>query len=56
MGDMLLWIGGTDLGEGDYSGYIKALRGLSDRIGKPVDVRWVAKADGRTHVAEAVVR
>jgi len=56
VGDDLLWIDGMSLEGGDYSSYLQALRGLAGRIGEPVEVGWRSGVDGRTHVAEAVVR
>ncbi|WP_237170872.1 sigma 54-interacting transcriptional regulator [Paludisphaera borealis] len=56
VGDVLSSIDGTDLRAGDYSAYIKALRGLSNRIDDTVDVRWVDQKTGATREAQAVVR
>ena len=56
VGDVLSSIDGTDFREGDYSAYLKALRGLSDRIGESVDVRWVDVRTGEPREASAVVR
>jgi len=56
VGDDLLWIDGTNLEGGDYSTYIKAVRGLGQRVGESVEVGWRSGTDGQTHVAEALVR
>jgi transcriptional regulator with GAF, ATPase, and Fis domain len=56
VGDALSSIDGTDLRAGDYSAYIKALRGLSNRIGEPVEVRWIDQNTGEARAARAIVR
>lgn len=56
VGDTMLRIDGTSLENDDYPGYIQALRGLGGKVGQAVEVSWRSEADGRIHVAEAVVR
>src|SRR5439155_10765370 len=55
-GDQLLAVGNFTISEGSYADYIRALRDLSDQIGKTIEVRW---RDGETraiHSAQVVVR
>ena len=53
-GDTLVKIGERPMAT--YSDYIKALRGLGDKVGQGVEVCWRDGATGETHFAVAQVR
>ena len=40
IGDSLLSIGPMEIREGSYSDYIRAMRGLSGKVGETIEVRW----------------
>jgi transcriptional regulator with GAF, ATPase, and Fis domain len=56
IGDSLLTIGGLDIREKSYSDYIRALRSLSDQIGKTIDVRWRDQNTGEIRTASVLVQ
>ena len=56
IGDKLLSIGGITLREGSYSDYIQALRGLSDQVGRTVEVTWRDLGSQQDRAAQVVVR
>jgi transcriptional regulator with GAF, ATPase, and Fis domain len=56
IGDSLLTIGEWNIREGSYSDYIRALRGLSDQIGKTIDVQWRDQHTGAIHAASVLVQ
>ena len=56
IGDSLLTIGASDIREGSYSDYIRALRSLSDQIGKTIEVRWRDQHTGAIRAASVLVQ
>jgi transcriptional regulator with GAF, ATPase, and Fis domain len=56
VGDALLSIGSIVLRQGSYSDYIQALRGLTDQVGRAVEVTWKDSRSQEIHSARAVVR
>ena len=58
-GDVLLSIGGQPISESTYVGYaayIRAMRGLSGQIGRPIEVRWRDQTSGTVHKGRATVQ
>ena len=56
IGDWLLSIGGFDIHQRNYGDYIRALRGLSDRIGSTVKVSWRDQNTEAVHSALVLVQ
>ncbi len=56
IGDRLLSIGSIALRDGSYSDYIQALRGLSDQVGRSIEVVWKDSKSEEIHASQAVVR
>jgi transcriptional regulator with GAF, ATPase, and Fis domain len=54
--DWLLSIGGSEIHEKNYGDYIRALRGLSDRIGSTVEVSWRDQNTDGVHIAKVLVQ
>ncbi|WP_165069595.1 sigma 54-interacting transcriptional regulator [Paludisphaera rhizosphaerae] len=55
-GDQLISVDGRELGQGDYAGYISAMRDLNSRVGDKVPVRWREAGSDVEHEATAEVR